>query len=76
MSCPCGTGVALPLAEEAATGSARRAGVLVRDARIWARLPRVNTIVFGKTGTLTLQTIALQNSEMLEQLNLRQSRLQ
>ena len=68
VSCPCATGVALPLAEDLATARARRAGVLIRDAGIWTRLPKVDTIVFDKTGTLTLETIALLNPGVLETL--------
>jgi Cu2+-exporting ATPase len=68
VSCPCASGVALPLAEELATARARRAGVLVREQSLWARLPRVDTIVFDKTGTLTLETLALLNPEGLAQL--------
>jgi len=68
VSCPCATGVALPLAEDLATARARRAGVLIRDPGIWGRLPKVDTIVFDKTGTLTLETIALLNPGALETL--------
>jgi Cu2+-exporting ATPase len=68
VSCPCATGVALPLAEDLATARVRRAGVLIRDPGVWSRLPRVDTIVFDKTGTLTLETIALLNPGALERL--------
>jgi P-type Cu2+ transporter len=65
VSCPCAAGVALPLAEQIANTRASRAGVLVRDNGLWARLPKVDTIVFDKTGTLTLETMALWNPEAL-----------
>jgi P-type Cu2+ transporter len=68
VSCPCAAGVALPLAEQLANARARRTGVLVRDNGLWARLPKVDTIVFDKTGTLTLETMALRNPGALSAL--------
>lgn len=68
VSCPCAAGVALPLAEQMANNRARSAGVLVRENGLWARLPKVDTIVFDKTGTLTLETMALLNGEALRAL--------
>lgn len=69
VSCPCAAGVALPLAEQIANTRASRAGVLVQDNGLWARLPKVDTIIFDKTGTLTLETMALRNPEALGHLS-------
>lgn len=69
VSCPCASGVALPLADDLATGALRKLGVFVRNASLWARLDRVKKILFDKTGTLTLETIALRNPEALAALH-------
>jgi Cu2+-exporting ATPase len=68
VSCPCATGVALPLADELAASRLRRAGVFLREPSAWGRLPRVRRIVFDKTGTLTLEHLALGNPEALGRL--------
>ncbi|HSI14365.1 MAG TPA: heavy metal translocating P-type ATPase metal-binding domain-containing protein [Chthoniobacter sp.] len=65
VSCPCASGVALPLANDLATSGLRRFGVFVRNAELWAKLDRVRNVLFDKTGTLTLETISLRNPEAL-----------
>ena len=56
VSCPCAIGLAFPLATELAVGALRRAGVYLRDHRVWERALRVRQVVFDKTGTLTLES--------------------
>ncbi|MDR3401098.1 MAG: heavy metal translocating P-type ATPase metal-binding domain-containing protein [Chthoniobacter sp.] len=68
VSCPCASGVALPLADDLAASTMRRAGVFIREASLWLRLERVRKIIFDKTGTLTLETMALRNPEALADL--------
>lgn len=53
VSCPCGLGLATPLATWSAIGAALRRGVLVRDGAALERLPAVRSFLFDKTGTLT-----------------------
>lgn len=65
VSCPCASGVALPLCSDLAVARSRKAGVFVRDISIWAKLDRVRKIIFDKTGTLTPATISLRNPEAL-----------
>ena len=63
VSCPCATGVALPLASDLAASRLRRVGVFVRNSALWTKLERVRYVIFDKTGTLTLETISLRNPE-------------
>lgn len=68
VSCPCAIGLAFPLATELAVGTLRRAGVYLRDHRVWERALRVRQVVFDKTGTLTLESPRLGNPEQLATL--------
>jgi Cu2+-exporting ATPase len=68
VSCPCAIGLAFPLATELAVGTLRRAGVYLRDHRVWERTLRVRRVVFDKTGTLTLESPRLANPEQLSGL--------
>lgn len=68
VSCPCASGVALPLADDLAAATLRKLGVFVRETSLWSRLTQVRKVLFDKTGTLTLETMALRNPEMLAAL--------
>jgi len=68
VSCPCASGVALPLADDLAAARLRRMGVFIRESSLWPRLARIRKILFDKTGTLTLETMALRNPEALAAL--------
>src|SRR5207249_628714 len=57
VSCPCATGVALPLANDLAASRLRKLGVFIRNSELWAKIERVRHVIFDKTGTLTLETI-------------------
>ena len=69
VSCPCASGVALPLCRDLATSRMRRLGVFIRDGELWAKLDRVRKILFDKTGTLTLEAMSLLNPESLRHLH-------
>ncbi len=69
VSCPCATGVALPMCNEFATARLRRAGLFIKNGQIWERLRRVRTVVFDKTGTLTMDVPRLQNPEDVRALD-------
>jgi Cu2+-exporting ATPase len=69
VSCPCASGVALPLADELATSRLRRRGVFVREHSLWAKLARVRKVLFDKTGTLTLETMELRDPAALSSLS-------
>ncbi len=54
VACPCAMGLATPTAVMVASGMAARKGVLVRDGSALERLAVVDTVLFDKTGTMTL----------------------
>ncbi|MFP4156580.1 MAG: heavy metal translocating P-type ATPase metal-binding domain-containing protein [Opitutales bacterium] len=69
VSCPCATGVALPMCNEFATARLRRAGLFIKNTQIWERLRRVRSVVFDKTGTLTMDVPRLKNPEAVRALD-------
>ncbi len=68
VSCPCAIGVALPLLDDIAAARLQKCGIYIREGTLWARLRHVSNILFDKTGTITLETIALANPETLAAL--------
>lgn len=54
ISCPCAMGLATPMALVAASGTAARLGILIKDLASLEVLHRCQMIVFDKTGTLTV----------------------
>jgi Cu2+-exporting ATPase len=68
VSCPCASGVALPLCSDLAASRLRPVGVFIRNSELWAKLDRVRNIIFDKTGTLTPATVSLGNPEVLDLL--------
>lgn len=68
VSCPCAIGVALPLLDDVAAASLQPLGVYVREGSLWSRIQKVRAVLFDKTGTITLESLALANPEALDTL--------
>lgn len=69
VSCPCAIGVALPLLDDLAAARLQKSGIYIREGSLWARLRHATNILFDKTGTITLETLALANPESLDALS-------
>jgi Cu2+-exporting ATPase len=53
VACPCGLGIATPVAVWTGVAAAARRGIIVRSAPVLERAATVDRVVFDKTGTLT-----------------------
>ncbi len=69
VTCPCGIGIAIPLAYELAQSRLRRVGLFVRRQGLLDKLPRVRRLLFDKTGTLTLGRLHLLRPDALDGLD-------
>lgn len=54
IACPCAMGLATPAAIMAASNSAAKRGILIRDGVALEKAGRVTAVLFDKTGTLTM----------------------
>ncbi len=62
ISCPCALGIAIPLARVAGISLAGSRGLLIRSFYCFEQAPKIDTVVFDKTGTVT------QGNWMLRQI--------
>ncbi|GMH33427.1 hypothetical protein BSKO_01261 [Bryopsis sp. KO-2023] len=54
VSCPCALGLATPMSVLAGTSMAARRGIIVRGGEVLEACAKIDTVVFDKTGSLTL----------------------
>jgi Cu+-exporting ATPase len=66
IACPCALGLATPLAMTVAIGRGARAGILMRSAEAVEALARAGTVVFDKTGTVTIGRPRIQSATAVD----------
>jgi P-type Cu2+ transporter len=66
ITCPCALALAIPAVQVVASGALFRAGVILNAGDAIERLAEADTVIFGKTGTLTLPQPRVANTSQID----------
>ncbi|MEM1607808.1 MAG: heavy metal translocating P-type ATPase [Ignisphaera sp.] len=65
-ACPCGIGIAIPMAVSIAVLATARKGIVIRRGDVFDRVLETSVVLFDKTGTLTIGSPAVKEIVFLD----------
>ncbi len=61
ITCPCALALAIPIVQTILTSKMLKKGVIIKSGQAIEKLPKISTIIFDKTGSITIGKPVLQN---------------